>query len=115
MTGVGSDLGIYINEKLIGKAKISNIVYGIFKSGILGYSIDKEYQGKGYMKESIKLVMDYAKEYLDLHRLEASVLKSNERSKGVLLSCGFEEVGINKKYLYINGKWSDHITFYKIL
>ena len=115
MTGVGSDLGIYINEKLIGKAKISNIVYGIFKSGILGYSIDKEYEGKGYMKESIKLVMDYAKEYLDLHRLEASVLKSNERSKGVLLSCGFEEVGINKKYLYINGKWSDHITFYKIL
>lgn len=115
MTGVGSDLGIYIEGKLIGKAKISSIVYGVFKSGILGYSIDKDYQGKGYMKEAIALVMDYAKNYLDLHRLEASVLLSNERSKGVLLSCGFEEVGVNKKYLYINGKWSDHITFYKIL
>lgn len=114
MTGVGSDLGIYMNEKLIGKAKISNIVYGVFKSGILGYSIDKEYEGKGYMKESINLVLDYAKEYLDLHRIEASVLTTNERSKGVLLACGFEEVGVNKKYLYINGKWSDHITFYKI-
>lgn len=115
MTGVGSDLGIYKDNKLIGKTKISNIVYGVFKSGILGYSIDKEYEGKGYMKEAINLVLEYAKEYLDLHRIEASVLTTNERSKGVLLSCGFEEVGINKKYLYINGKWSDHITFYKIL
>ena len=115
MTGVGSDLGIYKDDKLRGKAKISSIVYGVFKSGILGYSIDKEYEGKGYMKEAINLVLEYAKEYLDLHRIEASVLPTNERSKGVLLSCGFEEIGINKKYLYINGKWSDHITFYKIL
>ena len=67
------------------------------------------------MKEAINLVLNYAKEYLDLHRLEASVLTTNERSKGVLLACGFEKVGINKKYLYINGKWRDHITFYKIL
>ena len=115
MTGSGSDLGIYIGDKLIGKAKISSIVYGVFKNGILGYSIDKEYEGKGYMKEAINLVLNYAKEYLDLHRIEASVLTTNERSKGVLLACNFEEVGINKKYLYINGKWSDHITFYKIL
>ena len=115
MTGVGSDLGIYLDGKLIGKAKISNIVYGVFKNGILGYSIDKNYEGRGYMKESINLIINYAKDYLDLHRLEASVLTTNERSKGVLLSCGFEEIGLNKQYLYINGKWSDHITFYKIL
>ena len=115
MTGVGSDLGIYLDGKLIGKAKISNIVYGVFKNGILGYSIDKNYEGRGYMKESINLIINYAKDYLDLHRLEASVLTTNEKSKGVLLSCGFEEIGLNKQYLYINGKWSDHITFYKIL
>ena len=115
MTGSGSDLGIYIGDKLIGKAKISSIVYGVFKNGILGYSIDKEYEGRGYMKEAINLVLEYDKEYLDLHRIEASALTTNERSKGVLLACGFEEVGVNKKYLYINGKWSDHITFYKIL
>ena len=115
MTGTSCDMGIYIKDKLIGKIKISNIVYGVFKSGILGYSIDKEYEGKGYMKETIKLVLKYAKEYLELHRIEASALVDNERSKGALLSCGFEEVGVNKKYLFINGKWSDHITFYRIL
>ena len=78
MNGTGNDLGIYKDNKLIGKAKISNIVYGVFKNGILGYSIDKEYQGKGYMKEAINLVLGYAKDYLDLHRIEASVLTTNE-------------------------------------
>ena len=115
MNGTGSDLGIYIDGKLIGKIKISNIVYGVFKSGILGYSIDEKYQGKGYMKEAVKLVLEYAKEYLDLHRLEASVLLENSKSKGVLIGCGFEEVGVNKEYLFINGKWSDHLTFCKII
>ena len=115
MNGSGCDLGIYFNSKLIGKVKISNIVYGVFKNGIVGYSIDKEYEGKGFMKESLKLVLEYAKEYLDLHRIEASVLIDNEKSKRVLISNGFEEVGINKKYLFINGRWSDHITFYKII
>lgn len=115
MTGVGSDLGIYKDNKLIGKVKISNVVYGVFKSGIIGYSIDKDYEGKGYMKEAVKLTLEYAKNYLDLHRLEASILTDNLRSKGVLLSCGFEEVGLNKNYLYINGSWRDHLTFYKII
>ena len=115
MTGAGSDLGIYKDDNLIGKIKISNVVYGVFKSGIVGYSIDKEYEGKGYMKEAVNLALEYAKNYLDLHRLEASILTDNVRSKGVLLSCGFEEVGLNKNYLYINGSWRDHITFYKII
>ena len=44
------------------------------KSGIIGYSIDKDFQGKGYMKEAVMLVLKYAKEELDLHRIEASVL-----------------------------------------
>ncbi|ATD54012.1 GNAT family N-acetyltransferase [Clostridium chauvoei] len=115
MSGTGYDLGIYIDDKLIGKAKVSNIVYGIFKSAILGYSIDKDYQGKGYMKEAVRLILDYAKNELELHRVEASVLVDNERSKGVLLGCGFKEIGINEKYLYINGSWRDHLTLYKIL
>ena len=108
------DLGIFKDDYLIGKLKLSNIVYGIFKSGILGYSIDKDEQGKGYMKEAVNLVVNYAFEDLDLHRVEASALVDNEPSKHVLIGCGFKELGINKKYLYINGGWKDHITYYKV-
>ena len=89
-------------------------MYGVFKSAVLGYSIDEEYQGKGYMKEAVNLTVNYAFRDLDLHRVEASVLLDNEKSKGVPLSNGFKELGINEKYLFINGVWQDHITYYKI-
>lgn len=115
LNGSSFDLGIYKDNKLIGKAKISNVVYGVFKSAILGYSIDSEEEGKGYMTEAVNLLIQYCKEELDLHRIEASVLVDNYKSKKVLLKCGFNEIGINKKYLFINGSWKDHITFYKIL
>ena len=115
MIGTTFDLGIYKGKEMIGKIKISNIVNGVFKSAIIGYSMDKDHQGKGYMKEAVRLVLKYAKEELELHRIEASVLTDNERSKGVLLANGFKELGINEQYLFINNKWRDHITFYKIL
>lgn len=113
MQGTTVDFGIYENDNFIGKIRVSNIVQGIFKSGIIGYSIDKDFQGKGYMKEAVNLVCDYAFKELDLHRLEASALIGNERSQGVLKGCGFNLLGVNKKYLFINGFWRDHITYYK--
>ncbi|WP_143761057.1 GNAT family N-acetyltransferase, partial [Clostridium haemolyticum] len=47
-----------------------------------------------------------------LHRIEASTLVDNIRSQRVLESCGFKEVGVSEKYLFINGKWRDHKIFY---
>lgn len=112
--GTSIDLGIFKDEKLIGKIKLSNIVYGILRNAFVGYSIDKEHQGKGYMKEALNTVCSYAFEEMGLHRLEASTLMDNSRSQGVLKACGFNELGISKKYLYINGEWRDHKIFYKV-
>ncbi|MDM0918308.1 GNAT family protein [Clostridium perfringens] len=112
--GTSIDLGIFKDEKLIGKIKLSNIVYGILRNAFVGYSIDKEHQGKGYMKEALNTVCSYAFEEMGLHRLEASTLMENSRSQGVLKACGFNELGISEKYLYINGEWRDHKIFYKV-
>lgn len=112
--GTSIDLGIFKDEKLIGKIKLSNIVYGILRNAFVGYSIDKENQGKGYMKEALNTVCSYAFEEMGLHRLEASTLMDNSRSQGVLKACGFNELGISEKYLYINGEWRDHKIFYKV-
>lgn len=114
LKGITLDFGIFKEDKLIGKIKLSNIVYGIFRNGIIGYSIDKEYEGRGHMREAMEIIINYAFEEMDLHRIEASALVDNERSKKLLKSCGFKVLGINEKYLFINGKWRDHITFYKL-
>lgn len=114
LNGVTVELGIFKEKKLIGKMKLSRILYGSFKNGMLGYSIDEEEQGKGYMKESVKLFLKYAFDECELHRVEASALIENEKSRAVLAGCGFKMIGINEKYLLINGKWKDHATYYII-
>jgi [ribosomal protein S5]-alanine N-acetyltransferase len=114
LNGTSLNCGIYKQDKLIGKIRLSNIIYGGFKNCFLGYSIDEKEQGRGNMKEAVSLIVDYAFEEMELHRVEASTLTDNYKSQGVLKGCGFEELGISKEYLYINGGWRDHINFYKI-
>lgn len=114
LNGNGVNFGIFRNDKLIGKIRISNIVMGVFKNAFIGYSMDEKEQGKGYMKEAVKLVVAYAFEELELHRIEATTLIDNEKSQRVLRNCGFKELGISEKYLYINGEWRDHVVFYKV-
>lgn len=112
LNGITIELGIFKEEKLIGKIKISRILHGSFKNGILGYSIDEDEQSKGYMKESVNLLLKYAFDECELHRIEASALVNNKKSRKVLTKCGFKLTGINEKYLLINGKWEDHETYY---
>lgn len=114
LNGISISFGIYYLNKLIGKVQLSNIVMGIFRSGFVGYSIDKDFQGKGFMKEALKLIIDYAFNEMEMHRLEASTLLDNIKSQKVLIGCGFKELGINEKYLFINGAWRDHKAFYII-
>lgn len=113
LNGKNINFGIYKHNKLIGKIQISNIVMGVFKNAFVGYSIDEYEQGKGYMKQALKLVIKYAFEEIELHRLEASTLTDNLRSQGVLRACGFKKLGVSDRYLFINSKWRDHIIFYK--
>ncbi|MDD3049494.1 MAG: GNAT family protein [Bacilli bacterium] len=112
LNGTAIELGIFKEENLIGKIKLSRIIHGSFKNGILGYSIDENEQGKGYMKESVNLLLKYAFDECKIHRIEASALINNEKSIRVLTKCGFKLLGINEKYLLINGKWVDHVTYY---
>lgn len=112
--GTGIDLGIFKDNKIIGKIRISNIVYGVFRNAFIGYSIDENEQGKGYMKEAVKLVLKYAFSELELHRIEATAMVENSKSQRVLRSCGFKELGISEKYLFINGEWKDHVVFYNV-
>jgi [ribosomal protein S5]-alanine N-acetyltransferase len=114
LSGNSVNLGIFKDDSFIGKIKISNIVMGVFKNAFVGYSMDRDEQGNGYMKEALRLVLDYAFNNLGLHRIEATTLVDNIKSQSVLLACGFKEIGISEKYLFINGKWRDHKIFYKV-
>lgn len=96
------------NDELIGTIGLFRILRGSLQNAIVGYSLSKNHNGKGYATEALKLVVDYAFTTLKLHRIEAGAMPHNIGSIRVLEKAGFEKEGISKSNVKINGKWEDH-------
>ncbi|MFK8010918.1 MAG: ribosomal protein S5-alanine N-acetyltransferase [Marinicellaceae bacterium] len=96
-------------SQLIGTCNFNNIVFGCFYACHLGFSIDKDSEGKGLMFEIIQSGILYMQNEFKLHRIMANHMKNNVRSNNLLRRLGFEKEGYAKSYLKINGKWQDHI------
>ena len=99
---------------LMGGISLTNYKSVGYKSITIGYWMGEEYAGKGYMKDSLKVICNYCFVDLDVNRIEAACLPKNLTSKKVLLNVGFEIEGYAKKYLDINGKLEDHLLLAKI-
>ncbi|MEK3988553.1 MULTISPECIES: GNAT family N-acetyltransferase [Robertmurraya] len=102
--------GIFLKatDKLIGDISLTQIARGDLQSCYTGFTLDKEYNGKGYTTEALQLVVDFAFRELKLHRIEAGAMPDNLASIRVLEKVGFKKEGIAKENLRINGKWTDH-------
>ena len=107
-------MSINKTNNLMGGISLSNFKSEAYKSVTIGYWMGEEYAGKGYMKDSLKIICDYCFIDLGLNRIEAACLPKNLKSKKVLLNVGFKVEGYAKKYLNINGKLEDHLLLAKI-
>jgi len=101
-------------QKLIGGITLGNIIRGAGQMATLGYWMDEDMTGKGYMTEAVGVVGRFAFETLGLHRLQAGCLLDNAASHRVLFKNGFETEGIAKGYIKIDGVWQDHLLFAKV-
>ncbi len=96
-------------KKIIGSISIDNIIKGPFQSCFLGYKLDKDEVNKGYMTEAVEKIIDIAFNGYGLHRIEANIMPRNKASIRVVEKLGFYDEGLAKKYLFLNGKWEDHV------
>jgi [ribosomal protein S5]-alanine N-acetyltransferase len=99
------------DNAFIGGVTLGNVRRGVAQSGTLGYWIGQPYARRGYMTDALRAVVAFSFEALELHRLEAACLPTNTASRRVLCKIGFKEEGYARKYLRINGEWSDHLLF----
>ena len=101
-------------QNIIGVIGLNNVVMGAFCSAFLGYKLDENYINQGYMTMAISMLVPYAFDELHLHRIEANVMPRNKASLRVLEKNHFENEGLSKYYLNINGIWEDHIHMVRI-
>ncbi|MDH4616834.1 GNAT family protein [Brevibacillus sp. AY1] len=111
--GTGYAFGIFLNDtdQLIGRIALSNVVRGAWQNATLGYFLDQVQNGKGYTSMAVGLVLDFAFNTAELHRVQAGVMPHNLPSIRVLEKNGFRREGLSLHYLQINGKWEDHLIF----
>ena len=96
-------------RELIATCSLTGISRGAFMACFMGYSIARSYQGKGYMKMLCQHATKYAFTELGLNRVMANYMPRNVRSEKLLKSMGFTKEGLAKNYLFINGRWEDHV------
>lgn len=112
--GAGESFRAFLFDRLapirvLGNINLTQVHRGSFQSCVLGYSLAASEQGKGYMTEAVNGAVPFAFGTWKLHRVAASYMPRNSRSAAVLRRCGFKVEGQAPTYLFINGRWEDHV------
>lgn len=100
---------------ILGNITLNNVVRGPLCSASVGYWIDQARTGRGLASAALAAVIRVARDEIGLHRLAAGTLLDNLASQRVLAKAGFEEYGLARRYLYVNGAWRDHRLFQLLL
>ena len=76
----------------------------------LGIGIgDKAFWGRGYGREAVTLLLEYAFRYRNYRRVWLWVHADNERAIRSYTACGFVEEGRLREHVYSNGRYADAV------
>lgn len=109
--GRSYSFALFFNERLAGQLTIGGISYGAARTAHIGYWIDERVGGRGLMTKAVALATDFCLNELGLHRIEINIRPENDRSRRVAEKCGYQEEGLRRRFLHIDGDWRDHICF----
>lgn len=98
-------------SQIIGTVCLHNIATPSYSSCEIGYKFDSDYQHKGFAREAVAMTVSVAFAALGLHRVYARVMPENTASIKLLKSLLFEEEGLERECIKIQGKWQDHLRF----
>jgi len=73
----------------------------------IGFWLLPSFQHKGYMREAVKMIMEYGFTVMELHRIEAIVESENENSSQLLQKLGFSFEGTHRECEIKNGRLID--------
>lgn len=115
----GESLHLYMREKInplriIGEIMVFDIKRANFQSCCLGYKLDQQYVGFGYMSEALTCVIDYLFNELKLNRIWAFYMPENRRSAQLLKRLSFDFGGYIRNFIKIQGVWEDHMIAYRL-
>ena len=102
------------SDELIGVLDLNGIEWQ-HRTGWLSISIgDRSKWGRGYGSEAMQLILAYAFQELNLHRIQLSVFEYNERAIALYEKLGFQREGVWREWGERDGRRFD-IHLYGLL
>ena len=105
--------GMFLTDgRFAGEVSLGSVQRGPFQMGYIGYWIDEELAGHGYVPEGVVVLMRYGFETLSLHRLEAAIVPRNHASRRVAERCGYAlEAVLRNQRRETDGALADTLIF----
>lgn len=82
-----------------------------FKKAEIYYNLHPNQWGKGYARETVKMIINYCFSELKLHRIAAGVAVENENSIRLLEAVGMQREGTCRKILPLQTGWMDNYEY----
>jgi aminoglycoside 6'-N-acetyltransferase len=76
----------------------------------LGFTLAREYQGRGYATEAARCVLDRVFS-AGIHRVSAECDARNAASARLLERLGFRREGLRRRHTWLKGEWTDDLLF----
>jgi len=70
---------------------------------------EKEFWGKGYATEAKIVLLHYAFDTLNIHKIWGGIYSFNKASQAYNKKCGYKIEGVQRHQLFANGKYHDKI------
>ena len=81
------------------------------RRSFVGFWIDADFQGRGFITASTRTLVDYAFDELDLNRVELHAAVENTRSRAVAERLGFTLEGVYRDAEWIFDHYVDHAVY----
>lgn len=94
-------------DELLGFAALDGIEWN---NGCCMMSIgigEKKNRGRGYGREAMQLLLEFAFLELNLHRVGLNFIAYNEKAEALYQSCGFVREGRVREYVHRDGEYYD--------
>jgi len=77
----------------------------------IGYRLAEIHQGKGYVTEAAKALLEFLFNRLEVHKVVAYCVEQNPASWNVMEKLGMKREGCLREYSQLNGIWFDELVY----
>lgn len=98
---------ILFENNEVGFISLTNINHKNGTSELGLYLGEKNYLGKGIAKKALNILIDYAKNTLNLRKISLNVLDDNDAAIHLYKKVNFVECGLKREERYVNGTYKN--------